>query len=92
MGSITSVLKIFLTFIALISLVVGGIGIMNIMFVSVVERTSEISLRKALGATRGDILRQFLLEATILIFIGGIIGIILGGIFIAGIYFALINF
>lgn len=78
LGSITSVMTAFLTSIACISLVVGGIGIMNIMLVSVVERTREIGLRKALGATNRDILQQFLLEAVILTMIGGAIGVALG--------------
>lgn len=78
LGNITSILSAFLTAIASISLVVGGIGVMNIMLVSVVERTKEIGLRKAVGATNGDILQQFLLEAIILAFIGGVAGIILG--------------
>jgi putative ABC transport system permease protein len=78
LGTIFNTLTIFLTAIAAISLVVGGIGIMNIMLVSVTERTKEIGLRKALGATNKDILTQFLLEATILTGLGGLIGIILG--------------
>ena len=78
LGNITSILSAFLTAIASISLVVGGIGVMNIMLVSVVERTKEIGLRKAVGATNNDILQQFLLEAIILAFIGGVVGIILG--------------
>lgn len=78
LSNITSILTIFLTAIASISLLVGGIGIMNIMLVSVAERTKEIGLRKALGATNNDILQQFLIEAVMLTFSGGIVGIILG--------------
>jgi putative ABC transport system permease protein len=77
-GSITSVLTSFLGGIAAISLLVGGIGIMNIMLVSVTERTREIGLRKAVGAKRRDILLQFLVEAMVLSLIGGFIGMILG--------------
>ncbi|MFH0890527.1 MAG: ABC transporter permease [Candidatus Liptonbacteria bacterium] len=78
-STITNALTVFLAAIAAISLVVGGIGIMNIMLVSVTERTHEIGLRKALGATNKNILNQFLLEAVILTGVGGIIGIALGG-------------
>ena len=75
MGDITSVLSILLGGIAGISLVVGGIGIMNIMLVTVTERTREIGIRKAIGATRGTILRQFLMEAVVLCMMGCAIGI-----------------
>ena len=86
LGSITSVLTLFLTAIASISLIVGGIGIMNIMLVSVIERTREIGLRKAVGATDRDILQQFLIESVMLTFIGGVIGITLGGIVVVAAY------
>jgi len=77
-GLITGIMTALLSSIAAISLVVGGIGIMNIMLVSVTERTREIGLRKAVGATDGNIMGQFLLEAMLLTGIGGILGV-LGG-------------
>jgi putative ABC transport system permease protein len=78
LSSITQTLTIFLGAIAGISLLVGGIGIMNIMLVSVTERTKEIGLRKAVGATRNQILSQFLIETMTLSIFGGVIGILLG--------------
>ena len=77
-SQVTNILVVFLGAIAAISLLVGGIGIMNIMLVSVTERTREIGLRKAMGARKVDILTQFLLEAVILSLAGGAIGIALG--------------
>ncbi|MEA3407739.1 MAG: ABC transporter permease [Chloroflexota bacterium] len=74
-GQITSIFTIFLGAIAGISLLVGGIGIMNIMLVSVTERTREIGIRKAVGAKRSDILWQFLVESVVLSIIGGVVGI-----------------
>ena len=78
MNQITTILTIFLGAIAAISLLVGGIGIMNIMLVSVTERTREIGIRKAVGAKRRDILMQFLIEAVVLSVAGGLTGILLG--------------
>ncbi len=77
-SAIGAVLSVLLSSIAGISLVVGGIGIMNIMLVSVTERTKEIGLRKAVGAGEQDVLRQFLLEAVLLTMAGGIIGVAVG--------------
>ena len=77
-SSVTEALTLFLGGVAAISLIVGGIGIMNIMLVSVTERTREIGIRKAVGARRSDILAQFLTEATLLSVTGGLIGILIG--------------
>ena len=77
-SSVSQTLTILLASIAAISLVVGGIGIMNMMLTTVTERTREIGLRKAIGAKRGDISKQFLVEAVTLTLVGGVIGIALG--------------
>ncbi len=92
LGNITSILTLFLAAIASISLVVGGIGIMNIMLVSVTERTREIGLRKAVGATNNDILQQFLIESVLLTFAGGVVGIAVGAGIVGLVYFAVTTF
>jgi putative ABC transport system permease protein len=78
LGETTQVFTYLLSGIAAVSLLVGGIGIMNIMLVSVTERTREIGIRKALGATRANILLQFLIEAVVLCLMGGLIGALVG--------------
>ena len=91
-STITDVLTLFLVAVAAISLLVGGVGIMNIMLVSVTERTREIGLRKSVGATNKNILLQFLSEAVLLTSIGGLIGIILGALVSFGLTLALGRF
>src|SRR5690606_8684042 len=78
MQSVTGTMTALLGAIAAVSLLVGGIGIMNIMLVSVTERTREIGIRMAIGATSGEVLLQFLLEAVALSLLGGLAGVLLG--------------
>ena len=84
-SSVTSTLTYLLAAIGGISLLVGGIGIMNMMLTTVTERTREIGLRKAIGARRRDITQQFLIEAVMLTLIGGVIGIALGWLIAFGV-------
>jgi putative ABC transport system permease protein len=77
-NNIVNIMTIFISAVAAISLIVGGIGVMNIMLVSVTERTREIGIRKAIGATTTDIIMQFLTESVIMTMIGGVLGIIAG--------------
>lgn len=91
-GTVLSAITMLLAVIAAVSLVVGGIGITNIMYVSVIERTFEIGLRRAVGAKKQDILWQFLLEASILTFLGGLFGVIIGAGISLLIYYVAISF
>ena len=91
-GQIIGAFTLFLSFVVAISLIVGGVGVMNIMLVSVTERMREIGLRKALGATNKDIRTQFLIESVLLTGAGGLVGIILGTIFSLLAAFAIRNF
>ena len=91
-SSVTQTFTILLAAVAGISLVVGGIGIMNMMLTTVTERTKEIGLRKAIGAKRRDINLQFLTEAVMLTFIGGLVGVILGWLISFGVtYFGILQ-
>ena len=78
--STTGTMKLLISSIAFISLIVGGIGVMNIMLVSVTERTKEIGVRMAIGARQANILQQFLIEAVLICLIGGLTGILLSGV------------
>ena len=77
-SGITNLLTAFLAAVAGVSLLVGGIGIMNIMLVSVTERTREIGIRMSIGALEGDVMLQFLVEAMVLAALGGMVGVVLG--------------
>ncbi len=92
LGDVLGSLSILLLALTSISLVVGGVGIMNVMYVSVSERTSEIGLRKAVGATSGSILSQFLFEALIITLLGGLIGIVLGMLLTVALSFVFASF
>jgi putative ABC transport system permease protein len=89
---INKIIKILLTGVAAFSLMIGGIGIMNIMLVSVAERTREIGLRKAMGVRPVDILTQFLIEAVLLCALGGVIGLLVGFLFGSGVAWIVTSF
>ncbi len=91
-GTVLSAITMLLAVIAAVSLVVGGVGITNIMYVSVIERTFEVGLRRSVGAKRKDILWQFLLEASILTFLGGVLGVIAGAAIAFLIYYVAISY
>ena len=84
-NQIFSVLNTVLIAIGSISLIVGGVGIMNIMYASVTERTKEIGIRRAIGATKNDILFQFMSESVILSLFGGVAGLVLSGLIVLGV-------
>jgi len=92
MDTVLSAITMLLAVIAAVSLVVGGVGITNIMYVSVIERTFEVGLRRAVGAKKKDILWQFLFEAGILTFLGGVFGVAFGALVALLVYYVAVSF